>query len=33
MAHELGDRTFTTPPDIAEFPVANITKPWWHCLT
>jgi hypothetical protein len=26
-AQELGDRTFTTPPDIAEFPVSNVTKP------
>ena len=26
-AQELGDRTFTTPPDIKEFPVHNITKP------
>ncbi|MBV9049984.1 MAG: hypothetical protein JOY58_17055 [Solirubrobacterales bacterium] len=26
-AQELGDRAFTTPPDIAEFPVHNITKP------
>ncbi len=26
-AQELGDRTFTAPPDIAEFPVSNITKP------
>jgi hypothetical protein len=26
-AQELGDRTFTTPPDIKEFPVHNISKP------
>jgi len=26
-AHELGDRTFTVPPDIKEFPVHNIIKP------
>ncbi len=26
-AQELGDRTFTRPPDIDEFPVHNITKP------
>jgi hypothetical protein len=26
-AQELGDRTFTTPPDTAEFPVTNFTKP------
>jgi heme-degrading monooxygenase HmoA len=26
-SQELGDQTFTTQPDIKEFPVHNITKP------